>query len=329
MSHGLDSLPVPLATSGEWSGLKKPCHLDFQQFLDSLCISPLSPPAVLEVAQKAYAHAYPPNWSEELDAASGALYFYHRLKDEASWQHPLAEAYQEVFGLVGDAVGERLRLDQLAVRIEESLTEAQGRAARDLEQWIGPIDGCFEEDEGMTYFYNTLTGSSSWEDPREMWKYELHVRYDLLVGYLVTQERSSAGRRGEQGAAPVPDLTHTLTSLASSMSSVQSVLANSLTPPSRAPAPQYVGDPDDPEANGARWARPRARKGGLPLPPKRTGATADRALFSMPPHQQRYASDVLQQQQEPRSPAPGVSAAKQNSPPPPPPPGTPARGTGW
>ena len=52
------------------------------------------------MAKKAYGLPYPPHWSEELDQASGALYFYHALRDESSWQHPLTETFREVIGQV-------------------------------------------------------------------------------------------------------------------------------------------------------------------------------------------------------------------------------------
>ncbi|CAJ1351157.1 unnamed protein product [Effrenium voratum] len=264
-----------LAPLFEWRGLKHPKHLDFQQFLESLCVSPLVPQEVLEVARKAHGLPYPPHWSEEVDAASGALYFFHDLREESSWQHPLTDTFREVLQQVCSCSEEKLRLDRLAARIEEVLTEIQARAAADLQQWIGPLGEASEQ-----YFYNSVTGCSTWEDPCERWRYDIHVRYDLLVGFLVSQERSAAREA-------VPDMTHTLTSLASSMSSVQSILANSLTNPSA-----HCADPDDPEASGARWARPRHRRSCLPLPPKATGAAPRRALFSMPPHQQQYASQV-------------------------------------
>eukprot|EP00435_Cladocopium_sp_Y103_P036097 s1804_g9.t1 len=56
--------------------------------------------------------------------------------------------------------------------------------------------------------------------------------------------------------AALPDLTHTLTSLASSVSSVQSILANSLTAPAGADPddPEAGADPDDPEVRLARCA---------------------------------------------------------------------------
>lgn len=276
----------PVDVLREWPGLVRPYHLDLQQFLDALSISPLAPTPVLEVAKRAHVSPYPPHWSEQLDTASGALYFYHELRDESSWQHPLSGTFREVIALVGLFEAERTPLDMLAARIEEALVEAQAQATEALAQWVGPIAAA----EGA-YFYNNATGESEWEDPRERFRYDLHVRYDLLVGFLVAEERRAAKRDGLQGLR-TPDLTPTLTSLASSFSSVASALATAVSEPSHAG--------DDSESAEAFWARPRPRRHGLPLPPRSTmgrGSMADRALFSMPPHQQRYASDVLLQQQ--------------------------------
>jgi len=323
---------LPLLASGtvdilrEWPGLQQPYHLDLQQFLDALSISPLAPAPVMEVARRAHATPYPPHWSEQLDTASGALYFYHDLQDESSWTHPMSETFREVMSLVSSFEADKTALDVLATRIEEILMEAQGRATEALAEWVGPIGGG-SDGEGV-YFYSRRTGQSEWEDPRERWRYDLHVRYDLLVGFLVAEERRAAKRSGPQGLR-TPDLTPTLTSLASSMSSMASLLATAVAEP---------GQGEESEASEAYWARPRPRRqpGGLPLPPRsvgRSGTMADRALFSMPPHQRRYASDVLQQEpeQDPQrraSPArrsggvfPGLLPAQ----PPPPPPWAPPR----
>uniref|UniRef100_A0A7S4Q5Z6 WW domain-containing protein n=1 Tax=Alexandrium monilatum TaxID=311494 RepID=A0A7S4Q5Z6_9DINO len=276
---------------GDWPDLQRPYCLDLQQLLDALGISPLAPASVMEVARRAHAMPYPPHWTEQLDQASGALYFYHELQDESSWHHPLCETFREVLALVGIFEAEQTSLDVMAPRIEESLAEAQERATKALAEWVGPIpagDGTEGE-----YFYNRTTGQSEWEDPRERWKYDLHVRYDLLVGFLVAEEKRAAKRSAPQGLR-TPDLTPTLTSLASSLSSVASALAVAVAEPGG----------DDSEGEGY-WARPRPRRtpGSLPLPPRSTAShgggrsQADRALFSMPPHQQRYTADVLQQQE--------------------------------
>lgn len=330
--EGLEALAacggVPGALA-DWPGLRRPQHLDLQQFLDVLNISPLAPPAVLEVAKRAHVIPYPPHWSEEVDVASGALYFYHELRDEASWQHPMWETMSEVLRLIASLLDERLNLGLLSQRIETVLAETQHRAAEELADWVGPISG---GEDGGAYYYNRSTGLSEWEDPRERWRFDLQVRYELLVGFLVSEERAETARFGpgseqqtKRSRMPT-DLTPTLTSLASTMSSVASLLDSSLTTPADVEAAAAT------EANGpATWARPRpARRGGLPLPPRATTSTRSlrdggntsavattRALFVMPPHQQHYASKV--RHQEPSSPEASGHPARCEQPPPPPP----------
>mmetsp|Transcript_120506 Transcript_120506/g.239859 ORF Transcript_120506/g.239859 Transcript_120506/m.239859 type:complete len:333 (-) Transcript_120506:56-1054(-) len=308
----------------EWPGLHRPYHLDVQQFLDALGISPLAPPPVLEVAKRAHLTPYPPHWTEQLDTASGALYFYHDTLDESSWVHPLNETFREVLGFVALSVSERIAVGVLATRIEEVLAEDQQKATTALTEWVGPIDS-----GESAYFYNQSTGQSQWDDPREGWRYDLHVRYDLLVGFLVAEERRES-KRLDQLTLQTPDLTPTLTSLASSMSSMASALNTAVSEP--------TGPAEDGDAE-VFWAQPRPRRaaGTLPLPPRAMGT--QRAVFSMPPHQQRYAANVLQQsspqQQEDApfyqgrrrstSPSRGVFPGLLPERPPPPPPDAPLR----
>jgi len=333
----------------EWPGLQKPCQLDLQQFMDALGVSPLASPAVLQVARRAHGTPYPPHWSEELDAASGALYFYHDLRDESSWQHPLVDCFREVLELVGGVVAERMGIEDLAGRIEGALLEAQQRAVEELSSWEGPISygniitggtggsgagsaaaaggaaaGAAAPEPLRVYFYNRSSGQSSWEDPRERWQYDLRVRYDLLVGFLVAMEKGSTA-----AAQPLrtPDITTTLTSLASSMTSMASTLSNAVIP--------AAGTGVDGEASEERAPPRTPRFGALKLPPRAVRPTAggskkDDSLFSMPPHQQRYTADVLQQ---PAAGAGGSGSARSGgSPskkgaaePPPPPAGAPPR----
>lgn len=279
-----------LSLAQDWPGLKRPHSLELQQLLDALGVPPLSPAPVQEVAKRAHLVPYPPHWSEEYDAASGALYFYHSLRDESSWRHPLAKTFAEVLELVGRCAAEHVGLDELSEQVEQALTKAQAAAAEVLADWVGPIGAVKEEQ----YFYNRQTGDSEWEDPRERMRYELQVKYELLVGHLVAEERAARESEcfavGERVLLKTPDLTPTLTSLASSMSSIQSILVGAM------PAPSVHVDIGEEEGF---WARPRpARLGGLPLPPRVAASRsltgeAVAALFHMPPHQRQYADRVL------------------------------------
>jgi len=162
-------------------GLCRPRRLDLQQLLESLGVSPLAPPAVLEVVRQAHEMSYPPHWSEELDAVSGGIYFYNELRDSSSWQHPLTETFLEVVELVSRAVAGRPALDALVASVEGALAEVQQRAAQELSDWMGPLVG---GTDGSVFFHNSRTGESTWEDPCERFRYDLQVRHSLLVAFL-------------------------------------------------------------------------------------------------------------------------------------------------
>mmetsp|Transcript_20325 Transcript_20325/g.44346 ORF Transcript_20325/g.44346 Transcript_20325/m.44346 type:complete len:315 (-) Transcript_20325:90-1034(-) len=290
----------------DWPDLRKPEHLVVEQLLDALGISPMAAPAVMEVAKRAHMLPYPPNWSEELDAASGALYFYNSMKDESSWQHPMANTYKEILSLVESMVLSRATFGNLGLRIEQELAESQKKAAADLANWVGPVEA-----EDGAYYYNKNTGQSEWEDPRERHRFDLQVRYELLVGFLVAEERATAAHFGNgfgQGRGGEHEVTPTLTSMASTMSSVNSLLTNSLTPPAEGIRSQGGGSASLGEESGeSYWARPRPiRRGALPLPPRimsqSAGREMSRALYVVTPHQQRYASDVLHRDGPPEAP---------------------------
>lgn len=166
----------------EWETLRHPCNPDHRQLLEALGVSPLAPPAVLEVVRRASTMPYPPHWSEEVDASSGVMYFYHELQDKSSWHHPLADTFREVLEVVENVVvDESLGLDAVIGCIEQAMTEAKQRAVEDLADWMGPLDDAVAK---SVYFYNQRTACSEWEDPCQRWRYDLQVRYDLLAGFF-------------------------------------------------------------------------------------------------------------------------------------------------
>lgn len=308
-----------LAGSGvlrQWPSLQEPRLLDQQQLLHALGVPPLAPPSVLQVVRRCHGTAYPPNWSEEMDTASGALYFYHALRDEATWEHPLAGTFRDVLELVQRLTAERPGVAEISEHIQACLTETQGRAAEELQDWVGPI--CVEApDTGAVdpFYYNQRADESAWEDPRERWQYELQVRYDLLVGFLVAEENESARATGLTDS----DLTQTLTTLISTVGSMASTLD--------APLASSVGRGP---AGEVRQVPPPTmpRFGGLRLPPRATGGACGRggsALFRLPPHHQRYASAQGIVASPPAGSAAFTAPSSNHFAPPPPPPGAPPR----
>merc|ERR1719480_242450 len=109
----------------------------------------------------------------------------------------MAETMGEVLRFVVAIVAERINLGLLAQRVEEELAKTQSQATEELVHWVGPISAG-AEDGGGAYYYNRSTGASEWEDPRERWRFDLQVRYELLVGFLVAEERAVAARFGSE-----------------------------------------------------------------------------------------------------------------------------------
>eukprot|EP00928_Gymnodinium_smaydae_P083488 TRINITY_DN66729_c0_g1_i1.p1 TRINITY_DN66729_c0_g1~~TRINITY_DN66729_c0_g1_i1.p1 ORF type:complete len:411 (-),score=66.92 TRINITY_DN66729_c0_g1_i1:350-1537(-) len=302
------ALSVLGALAGKWRDLEAPRMLQLEQFLGYVGVSDAASEAVRQVACRAHKVPYPPHWSEQLDAARGAIYFYHSLRDEASWHHPLAETFKEVLATVSRLDASGAGASEMSDAVTAALAEAQRRAMADVCDWAGPLgspDGAGPLGAGV-YFFNRRTGESAWEDPRDAWQYDLQVRFDLLIGYFVAEEArdfksksSSPSRPPDQppsrtdgtktppldvvGGSRTPnvcsprswmdgDVTPTVDSLASSLSIVAGTLQSALS-----------AEPPPPESP-VRLPRGRA----LPLPPRATtpqgavGAHFSAAVASRP-----------------------------------------------
>lgn len=91
-------------------------------------------------------------WEEAVDDATGQPYFYNHATGETSWERPadMPGADVEV-----DAAGDH---------------EANWGVDTDA-QWDGETRGDWtsgvDEATGATYYYNNVTGESSWEPPAE------------------------------------------------------------------------------------------------------------------------------------------------------------------
>mmetsp|Transcript_6815 Transcript_6815/g.18803 ORF Transcript_6815/g.18803 Transcript_6815/m.18803 type:complete len:668 (+) Transcript_6815:172-2175(+) len=162
------------------------------------------------VGDAAYELPLPPRWSEQVDIR-GYVYFSNALRTDATWQHPLLPAFRETFDFAARTIDESLtaeNLQEAASSVQAHLEHVQARASRHLQEWTGPhkTDSC--EDE---FFFNEITEESSWENPLEVWQYDLHARYWLLVQVLQQLHDRQLARRpimsvvtlpGEIGAAP-------------------------------------------------------------------------------------------------------------------------------
>lgn len=132
------------------------------------------------VGDAAYEMPLPPRYSEQVDVR-GFVYFSSAVLTEAMWQHPLLPAYRETLEFARQQTPKTLisgQLEDVAEAVRRHLEEVQARAAKQLQEWTGPHAA---EDYTDEFFYNEVTEESSWESPLEMWQYNIHARYWLLV----------------------------------------------------------------------------------------------------------------------------------------------------
>lgn len=143
------------------------------------------------IGDAAYEMPLPPRWTEQVDVR-GYVYFAHALRSEATWEHPLLHAFRETVEFSSDLMDSPLTLQETAAAVESHLQGVQHRAAEQLQEWSGPHRAAGGADE---FFHNEVTGESSWVSPLEVWQYELHARYWLLVQLL---QRLHGDREAEE-----------------------------------------------------------------------------------------------------------------------------------
>lgn len=135
---------------------------------------------LLSVGQAAFEMPLPPRWTEQVDVR-GLVYFANATRTGSTWEHPLFPAFRETLGFAASLLDRGCGLREAAEGVQEHLAEVQSRATDQLLSWTGPhlTEGSLDE-----FFHDEATGHSSWENPVEVWQYELHARYWLLVQLL-------------------------------------------------------------------------------------------------------------------------------------------------
>mmetsp|Transcript_45178 Transcript_45178/g.79538 ORF Transcript_45178/g.79538 Transcript_45178/m.79538 type:complete len:341 (+) Transcript_45178:69-1091(+) len=113
----------------------------------------------------------PQHWSMHRDVTSGLAYYVERETQVTTWESPLAPCLRRV------VEAGRLFLQKPSDDLfEEQKVLLWHHHKEQLDSWHGPL----KDDEGRSYFVNSATGVSSWEDPRLKTQY----MYDLEVGLL-------------------------------------------------------------------------------------------------------------------------------------------------
>lgn len=133
----------------------------------------------------AYGLPLPPPWTEEVDSR-GIVYFWNGLRAEASWTHPMLRTFQETLLAAARITQSASSMESATLAISAYLKQAEAQAMQSLRGWTGPHHVYRPEgdDRNSEFFFNQVTGESSWENPLEMPRYELQAQFQLLVRFL-------------------------------------------------------------------------------------------------------------------------------------------------
>jgi len=132
---------------------------------------------VAALGHAAWEQPLPPPWHEETNK-DGAVYFWNEARGESTWQHPLMEVFLSALDALLEIIRDAHSVSDVVVGLAAHLKDADAVAAGKLEGWT-----CHSQD-GTEFYFNDLTGQSSWENPAESAQHELHAHYRLAARFL-------------------------------------------------------------------------------------------------------------------------------------------------
>ncbi|CAJ1954685.1 unnamed protein product [Cylindrotheca closterium] len=110
----------------------------------------------------------PENWSKEIDETTLKIYYYNNVTHESSWKKPGVETDADVQDSEHTETEHSEHDPDLQASDDMCKKEGEDQRNEDGEtpqvDWIEAVD----EASGQTYFYNTVTGETSWEKPVEL-----------------------------------------------------------------------------------------------------------------------------------------------------------------
>jgi len=135
--------------------------VDVGQTASLSCSNDATSRILRHVGDAAYEMPLPPRWTEQVDVR-GFVYFSHALQSEATWEHPLLDAFRETMEFARKAIDSKKSLDEAASTVSTHLQTVQDKAVKQLNEWSGPYKTGDNNDE---FFFNESTGQSSWVSP--------------------------------------------------------------------------------------------------------------------------------------------------------------------
>nr|XP_057934160.1 rho GTPase-activating protein 27 isoform X2 [Doryrhamphus excisus] len=127
----------------------------------------------------------PDGWEVHVDPASGQEYYYHPATGRTTWDNPLTESPDDP--------------DPDPDPVEESPSPTTSRtpsrflSTASRPAWTSDWEQLVDESSGLPYFYNAMSGETSWEPP------------ELLSPYPPLMEPMSVHRFHQDGLPPLPE----------------------------------------------------------------------------------------------------------------------------
>ncbi|KAF7666210.1 hypothetical protein LDENG_00115840 [Lucifuga dentata] len=172
-------LTLPLVPQAENESLKSAIYVNVAQLRQSISEFPPSAPS-------SYSPSYldPEGWEVHIDQESGQEYYYHPATGHTTWDNPFLDS----------PVEPEFPPKEEPCSSSPFQSPALSPSTASSPVWISDWEQLVDETSGRPYFYNPMSGETSWEPPEQLSPYPPPL-----------MEPMGAHRLHEDGPPPLPE----------------------------------------------------------------------------------------------------------------------------
>ncbi|XP_028263720.1 rho GTPase-activating protein 15 isoform X2 [Parambassis ranga] len=165
-------LTLPLGSQVEEDSLRSAVYVNVAQLRQSISESPPSAPSSYSPS-----YLHPEGWEVHVDQDSGQEYYYHPATGRTTWDSPFLDT----------------PTDPEPFPAEEPCSPSPPQSPASPAVWASDWEQLVDETSGRPYFYNPMSGETSWDPPEQ------------LSPYPPVMEPMSVHRFHEDGPPPLPE----------------------------------------------------------------------------------------------------------------------------